>query len=96
VVALREAFTDTGQAEAVAPGAAASRTFSMEPGEAGGDAAHPRGLRAVHQAVLRHFPDIGTAPGPDALKPVAAHAGRAAWEVLAQRSPSNARDVSIR
>ncbi|MFD5271579.1 hypothetical protein [Streptomyces sp. NPDC058335] len=29
VAALREAFTDTDQAEAVAPGAAASRTFSM-------------------------------------------------------------------
>ncbi|MFI1865465.1 organomercurial lyase [Streptomyces jumonjinensis] len=43
-----------------------------------------RGLRAVHQAVLRHFAATGAAPGPEVLEPVAAQAGRTAGEVLAE------------
>ncbi|AVH61119.1 alkylmercury lyase [Streptomyces dengpaensis] len=43
-----------------------------------------RGLRAVHQAVLRHFATTGTAPGPAALDPVAAAVGRTARDVLAE------------
>ncbi|MBW1600438.1 alkylmercury lyase family protein [Streptomyces sp. JJ38] len=42
-----------------------------------------RGLRAVHQAVLRHFAATGEAPGPESLEPAAAGAGRTAREVLA-------------
>lgn len=41
-----------------------------------------RGLRAVQQAVLRHFAATGAAPEPDVLEPVAATAGRSAVEVL--------------
>ncbi|MET9953644.1 organomercurial lyase [Streptomyces sp. NPDC006339] len=41
------------------------------------------GLRAVHQAVLRHFAATGAAPEPAALQPVAATTGRSATEVLA-------------
>lgn len=43
-----------------------------------------RGLRAVHQAVLRHFATTGHAPDPAALDAVAAMAGRTAAEVLAE------------
>ncbi|MCX5418070.1 alkylmercury lyase family protein [Streptomyces sp. NBC_00059] len=43
-----------------------------------------RGLRAVHQAVLRHFAATGTAPEPSSLEPVAATAGRTAGQVLAE------------
>jgi len=42
------------------------------------------GLRAVHQAVLRHFTATGSAPEPDALEPAAARYGRTAGEVLAE------------
>ncbi|WP_455362438.1 organomercurial lyase [Streptomyces sp. SYSU K21746] len=42
------------------------------------------GLRAVHQAVLRHFAEFGGPPGPAALAPVAAGFGRTAEEVLAE------------
>ena len=42
------------------------------------------GLRAVQQAVLRHFAAAGSAPGPEALEPAAARYGRTAGEVLAE------------
>lgn len=42
------------------------------------------GLRAVHQAVLRHFAATGHAPEPDLLEAAAATAGRTAGEVLAE------------
>ncbi len=42
------------------------------------------GLRAVHQAVLRHFAAAGSAPEPEALEPAAARYGRTAGEVLAE------------
>lgn len=40
-----------------------------------------RGLRAVHQAVLRHFAATGTAPDPAVLEPVAAEEDRSVREV---------------
>ncbi|MFI5569183.1 organomercurial lyase [Streptomyces sp. NPDC051740] len=43
-----------------------------------------RGLRAVHQAVLRHFAAEGAAPDSTALDPIAAVAGRTAADVLAE------------
>ncbi|MCZ4507434.1 organomercurial lyase [Streptomyces sp. ActVer] len=43
-----------------------------------------RGLRAAHQAVLRHFAAEGAAPDITALDPIAAVAGRTAAEVLAE------------
>ncbi|MEV0112842.1 alkylmercury lyase family protein [Streptomyces sp. NPDC050844] len=43
-----------------------------------------RGLRAVHQAVLRHFAASGQAPRTAALETVAVEAGRSAAEVLAE------------
>ncbi|WP_199547706.1 alkylmercury lyase family protein [Streptomyces sp. N35] len=42
-----------------------------------------RGLRAVHQAVLRHFAATGRAPGAAALEEPAAAHGRTARDVLA-------------
>lgn len=43
-----------------------------------------RGLRAVQQAVLRHFAATGRSPEDAVLEPVAAAAGRTAREVLAE------------
>ncbi|MET8127827.1 organomercurial lyase [Streptomyces sp. NPDC005065] len=43
-----------------------------------------RGLRAVHQAVLRHFAATGSAPSTSDLEAVAANAGRPATDVLAE------------
>ncbi|MFD4373833.1 organomercurial lyase [Streptomyces sp. NPDC058486] len=43
-----------------------------------------RGLRAVHQAVLRHFAATGTAPAPAELEEAAGPAGRTAGEVLTE------------
>lgn len=42
------------------------------------------GLRAVHQAVLRHFAATGIAPAPRVLESVAARSGRTAGQVLAE------------
>ncbi|MER5760586.1 alkylmercury lyase family protein [Streptomyces sp. NPDC002082] len=42
------------------------------------------GLRAVQQAVLRHFASTGRAPEESWLEPIAATAGRTAGEVLAE------------
>ncbi|MFG2333190.1 organomercurial lyase [Streptomyces sp. NPDC048604] len=43
-----------------------------------------RGMRAVHQAVLRHFATTGAAPNASDLEAVAAEAGRNARDVLAE------------
>ncbi|MFE5934184.1 organomercurial lyase [Streptomyces sp. NPDC056470] len=43
-----------------------------------------RGLRAVHQAVLRHFAATGSAPSMSDLEAVAAEAGHIAHNVLAE------------
>src|SRR6266849_3560693 len=42
------------------------------------------GLRAVHQAVLRHFTATGSSPEPEALEPAAGRYGRTAGQVLAE------------
>src|SRR5260370_30128450 len=42
------------------------------------------GLRAVHQAVLRHFTATGSAPEPEALEPAAAPYGPTAGQALAE------------
>ena len=42
------------------------------------------GLRAVHQAVLRHFAATGSGPGPETLEAAAARYRRTAGEVLAE------------
>lgn len=51
-------------------------------GGRGRRASAERGLRAVHQAVLRHFAATGGAPDPAVLEPVAAEEGRRVREVL--------------
>ncbi|MFE9399245.1 organomercurial lyase [Streptomyces flavidovirens] len=43
-----------------------------------------RGLRAVHQQILRHFAATGAAPDAQTLQPLAAGAGRSATEVLTE------------
>ncbi|MEU4064175.1 organomercurial lyase [Streptomyces wedmorensis] len=43
-----------------------------------------RGLRAVHQAVLRHFATTGSAPGTVDLEAVAVTAGRTVADILAE------------
>ncbi|MFE2095039.1 organomercurial lyase [Streptomyces sp. NPDC059460] len=55
-------------------------------GRAGRDRRAPaeRGLRAVHQAVLRHFATTGSAPSTPDLEGIAAEAGRIAHDVLAE------------
>ena len=89
-------YRDGGRVEG-APGVAALRGAMAEDGCCEPDLLDPvgrggrgrvapagRGLRAVHQAVLRHFAATGRAPGREALEPVAAAAGRTAGEVLAE------------
>ncbi|MFV0131860.1 alkylmercury lyase family protein [Streptomyces sp. HMX87] len=86
VAALREALTGTGRVGAAAPGDCCELDALDVVGRAGRGRRAPdeRGLRAVHQAVLRHFAGTGTAPGPEVLEPVAAQVGRTAREVLAE------------
>ncbi|MFG2404764.1 organomercurial lyase [Streptomyces brevispora] len=43
-----------------------------------------RGLRAVHQQILRHFAATGAAPDAQTLQPAAAKAGRTTTHVLAE------------
>lgn len=86
VAALREALTGVGQVNAAAPVDCCETDALDAVGRAGQGRRAPaeRGLRAVHQAVLRHFAETGTAPGPEVLEPVAARAGRTARELLAE------------
>ncbi|MFD5514144.1 alkylmercury lyase family protein [Streptomyces sp. NPDC127051] len=86
VAALREALTGAGRADAAATEDCCATGALDVVGRAGRGRRAPaeRGLRAVHQAVLRHFADTGTAPAPDLLEPVAAQAGRTAREVLGE------------
>ncbi|MFD8474882.1 alkylmercury lyase family protein [Streptomyces globisporus] len=86
VAALREAFTGAGRVEAEAPEGCCETDALDAVGRAGRGrrASAEGGLRAVHQAVLRHFADTGTAPGSEVLEPVAAQAGRTARQVLAE------------
>ncbi|MFJ5675754.1 organomercurial lyase [Streptomyces sp. NPDC093097] len=88
VAALREALATGGRPEAaavVSGGCCEVNALDVVGRDGRGRRAPAeRGLRSVHQAVLRHFADTGAAPGPDALEPVAAQAGREAREVLAE------------
>ncbi|WP_405982403.1 thioredoxin family protein [Streptomyces sp. NBC_00158] len=88
VAALREAL-DCGavQADPSAPDdccEAGDPLDAVGRGGRGRRAPDGRGLRAVQQAVLRHFAAAGTAPRPAELEPAAAQAGSTAGEVLAE------------
>ncbi|NED19851.1 alkylmercury lyase [Streptomyces sp. SID9913] len=86
--ALRRAFADTG-----VPASAPVEECCRDDrdvldliGRAGRGRRAPdeRGLRAVHQAVLRHFAATGRAPEPPDLTAAATAAGRTAADVLAE------------
>ncbi|MFD4322429.1 organomercurial lyase [Streptomyces sp. NPDC058548] len=88
VAALREALDEGARRpEAAAPDDCCTAEDPLDVvgrGGRGRRAPAEGGLRAVHQAVLRHFAATGTAPGPAELEPVAGQAGRTAREVLAE------------
>ncbi|MGH3201792.1 MAG: alkylmercury lyase family protein [Streptosporangiaceae bacterium] len=69
----RECCPDATPAEASAGRAGRGRLAPVE-----------RGLRAVHQAVLRSFAETGRVPDPGALEAVAAGWGRAARDVVSE------------
>ncbi|MER5503617.1 organomercurial lyase [Streptomyces sp. NPDC002561] len=84
VAALRQALAGADIAQPVAVGdCCPSEGFAVVGrGGRGRRAPAGRGLRAVHQAVLRHFAATGIAPEPDELEAAAASAGRTAGQVL--------------
>ncbi|MDT9687418.1 alkylmercury lyase family protein [Streptomyces sp. P9(2023)] len=87
VHSLRQALAGTTPAPATEEQLECCEADLLDPiGRAGRGRRAPaeRGLRAVHQAVLRHFATHGRAPQPAALEHVAAPAGRAAADVLAE------------
>ncbi|MEU9848186.1 organomercurial lyase [Streptomyces sp. NPDC047985] len=88
VAVLRAALDDgTNGPEVAAPGDCCTAKEALDVVGRDGRGRHApaeRGLRAVHQAVLRHFAATGTAPARDVLEPVAAQSGRTAGEVLAE------------
>ncbi|MFL4907520.1 organomercurial lyase [Streptomyces sp. MMS24-I2-30] len=81
---LRQALAPAGLS-APGEGDCCERDLLNPVGRAGRGRRAPaeRGLRVVHQAVLRHFATTGQAPRTAALEPVAVRAGRTADEVLA-------------
>ncbi|MER5536730.1 alkylmercury lyase family protein [Streptomyces mirabilis] len=82
---LRQALGAAGGPEAVEEDCCESDL--LDPiGRAGRGRRAPaeRGLRAVHQAVLRHFAATGQAPQTATLTPVASSVGRTTQEVLAE------------
>ncbi|MEU3747318.1 MULTISPECIES: organomercurial lyase [Streptomyces] len=86
VQALRQALSGTAPAPAT-EGLECCEADLLDPiGRAGRGRRAPaeRGLRAVHQAVLRHFATHGTAPRPATVESEAALAGRTAADVLAE------------
>ncbi|MCX4672667.1 alkylmercury lyase family protein [Streptomyces sp. NBC_01381] len=85
VAELRRALTAAGLPDAVSEDCCEEDLLDPV-GRAGRGRRAPaeRGLRAVHQAVLRHFAASGQAPPTAALETVAAEAGRSAAEVLAE------------
>ncbi|MFF7961105.1 organomercurial lyase [Streptomyces rubiginosohelvolus] len=88
IEALRQAFTGT-RVSASAPDeeCCGSDREVLDPiGRAGRGRRAPgeRGLRAVHQAVLRHFAATGHAPEPADLAAAAAQTSRTAADVLAE------------
>ncbi|MDX8036706.1 alkylmercury lyase family protein [Lentzea sp. BCCO 10_0856] len=82
--ALRHAIdsADLPQPAAVGDCCESDALDAVGRGGRGRRAPDARGLRAVHQAVLRQFAATGTAPAPDELEPIAAEAGRTAGDVL--------------
>ncbi|WP_240351092.1 organomercurial lyase [Streptomyces olivoreticuli] len=84
VAALREALAGATLPRPAMPGGCCDADALDVVGRGGRGRRAPaeRGLRAVHQAVLRHFAASGAAPEPAVLEPVAAEAGRTAREVL--------------
>ncbi|MFC9625797.1 alkylmercury lyase family protein [Streptomyces sp. NPDC056930] len=88
IEALRQAFAGTGvSASAPVEECCGDDREVLDPiGRAGRGRRAPgeRGLRAVHQAVLRHFAATGEAPEPADLAAAAATAGRTAADVLAE------------
>ncbi|MGW6708773.1 alkylmercury lyase family protein [Streptomyces sp. NPDC054956] len=88
VEALRQAFAATGvSASAPDDECCGDERDVLDPigrGGRGRRAPGQRGLRTVHQAVLRHFAATGHAPEPAALADAAATAGRTAVDVLAE------------
>ncbi|MFD0151181.1 organomercurial lyase [Streptomyces sp. NPDC055721] len=86
VAALRQALAGAGLPQPiVADGCCESDALDVVGrGGRGRQAPDERGLRAVQQAVLRHFATTGAAPDPVALEPAAAEAARSAGEVLAE------------
>ncbi|MER5795240.1 alkylmercury lyase family protein [Streptomyces sp. NPDC001980] len=82
---LRQALGAAGGPGAVEEGCCESDLLDPT-GRAGRGRRAPaeRGLRAVHQAVLRSFTATGQAPQTATLTPFAASAGRPAHEVLAE------------
>ncbi|MDQ8705163.1 organomercurial lyase [Streptomyces sp. LHD-70] len=82
---LREALTAAGLPESAADDCCAVDALDLVGRDGRGRLAPDAdGLRAVHQAVLRHFADTGSAPEPAVLEPVANAVGRTAPEVLAE------------
>lgn len=88
VEALRQAFAGTAMpANAPAEECCGDDLGALDSiGRAGRGRRAPaeRGLREVHQAVLRHFAATGFAPGASALAAAAAEAGRPVRDVLAE------------
>ncbi|MFF5485297.1 alkylmercury lyase family protein [Streptomyces virginiae] len=88
VEALRQAFAGAAVSVSAPGDACCGDEFDvLDPiGRAGRGRRAPaeRGLRAVHQAVLRHFAATGHAPEPAGLADAAAAAGRTAVDVLAE------------
>jgi hypothetical protein len=74
------------EAEAGAPDECCTQDDALDAvgrGGRGRRAPAERGLRAVHQAVLRHYASTGSAPGMAELEPAAAGSGRTVGDVLA-------------
>ncbi|MEU8834893.1 organomercurial lyase [Streptomyces sp900116325] len=88
VAALREVLAgSTGRPPATAP--ADCRTsddalYVVARAGRGRRAPAERGLRAMHQIVLRYFATVGTAPETAVLEPTAAQAGRMVGELLSE------------
>ncbi|MFF9141000.1 alkylmercury lyase family protein [Streptomyces albogriseolus] len=87
IAALRKAFAGTTVSSAPVEECCGDDREVLDPiGRAGRGRRAPdeRGLRAVHQAVLRHFAATGHAPEPADLTAAATAAGRTAVDVLAE------------
>ncbi|WP_438272527.1 alkylmercury lyase family protein [Streptomyces bobili] len=86
VEALRQALSGVSSRRTAADRECCDRDVLETIGRAGRGRRAPaeRGLRAVQQAVLRHFAAAGRAPEASALEALAAQAGRTAGDALAE------------